>query len=114
MIDSTEFGSITVDGKTYHSDNFIVSWDGEVRKVHTAIRHLLGKSELDEVLKKEPELIVIGTGVSGLLEVSEEVRNTCKEKGIELVEMLSKEVIKKFNDALKQGKRVVGFIHVTC
>jgi hypothetical protein len=114
MIDSTEFGSITVEGKTYHSDNFIVSWDGEVRKIHTVVRHLFGNSELNEVLKKEPELIIVGTGVSGLLEVSEEVRKTCEEKGIELVEMLSKEAIQKFNDALKQGKKVVGFIHATC
>ena len=112
-IDSTKFGSITIDGRTYHDkDNYIISWDGETIGLHTAERHLFGKPELERMLKKNPEMIVVGIGVSGLLRVSDEVRSLCREKGIKFVEMISREAIVKFNENL--DKRVVAFIHVTC
>lgn len=112
-IDSTKFGSITIDGRIYdRGDNYIIFWDGEITGLHTAERHMFGKPELEIILKKNPEMIVVGTGVSGLLRVSEEVRSLCRQKGVELVEMISREAIIKFNENL--DKRVVAFIHVTC
>jgi len=112
-IDSIRFGSITIDGKTYHEkDNYIVFWDGEIIGLHTAERHTFGGLELGMILRKNPEMIIVGTGVSGLLRVSEEVRSLCRQKGIELVEIISREAIIKFNENL--DKRVVAFIHVTC
>ena len=113
VINSTRFGSVTIDGKIYdREDNYIVFWDGEMIGLHTAERHLFGKPELEMILKKKPEMVVVGTGVSGLLRVSEEVKTLCREKGIEFIEMVSREAIIKFNKNL--GKRVVAFIHVTC
>jgi hypothetical protein len=112
-INSTKFGSITIDGRVYdRDDNYIVSWDGKIIGLHTAERHLFGKAELEIILKNNPEVIVIGTGDSGLLRVSEEVRSICQQKGIELMEIISREAIIKFNENL--DKRVVAFIHVTC
>ncbi len=112
-IDSTRFGSVTIDGKIYdREDNYIVFWDGKILGLHTAGRHLFGRPELEMILEKNPEMIIVGTGDSGLLNVSEEVRSLCREKGIELVEMISREAIIKFNENL--DKRVVAFIHVTC
>ena len=113
IINSTRFGSITVDGKIYdRDDNYIVFWDGEIIGLHTAERHTFGKPELDMILKKNPEIIIVGTGDSGYLKVSEKVRSLCQERGIKLVEMVSREAVTRFNQNL--DKRVVGFIHVTC
>jgi len=109
------FGSITIDGKTYdEEDNYIVSWDGEITGLHTAERHVFGRPELEMILKKNPEMVIVGTGDSGLLRISEEVRKLCRDKRIELVEMISKVAIRKFNDAFNQEKKVAAFIHVTC
>ena len=115
IINSTKFGSITIDGRVYDSeDNYIVFWDGEIIGLHTAERHVFGRQELETILRKNPEVIVVGTGDSGLLRVSEEVRSSCEQKGIELTEMISREAVKKFNEAFNRGKKVVAFIHVTC
>jgi hypothetical protein len=113
LINSTEFGSITIDGKTYDSD-IIVSWDGEIKEARTFVRHLFGNNELKELIKKNPDVIIVGTGDSGFLKVSDEVRSLCKQKNVELVEMISKKAIEKFNDNLKKGKKVIVFIHITC
>jgi hypothetical protein len=113
VINSTKFGSITIDGKIYNEeDNYIVSWDGKIIGLHTAERHAFGRSELEMILKKNPEMVIVGTGDSDLLRVSEEVRSLCRREGVELLEMISRKAIVKFNENL--DKRVVAFIHVTC
>ena len=112
-IDSTEFGSITIDGETYRND-VVVFWDGQVHEIRTYLRHVFGEPELKEILIKGPELIVIGTGDSGLLKVSEEVKRKCEQNAIELLYDISKKAIVKFNENVVKGKRVIAFIHVTC
>ncbi len=113
LIDSTEFDSITVNGKIYHND-LIISWDGEIKEARTSIRHLFDNNEFEQLMKKNPEVIVVGTGDSGFFRVSDEVRRLCKKKNIELIETISKNAILKFNENLKRGKRVICFIHITC
>ena len=113
MIDSTEFGSVTIDGKTYYSD-VLVYWNGKVEEIKLKTRHLFDEPEFEKVKREKPEILIVGTGQGGLAEVSERVRGMCKELGIELKEAPSKEAIKLFNTALEKGKRVIAFIHVTC
>ena len=113
MIDSTEFGSITIKGRTYYSDVFI-DWNGKVEEVKLQTRHLFDVPEFERIKERKPEILVVGTGQAGLAEVSDRVRKICKELGIELKEAPSKEAIKLFNEAVKEGKRVIAFIHVTC
>ena len=115
VINSIKFGSITVDGRIYdREDNYIVFWDDGIIGLHTAERHVFGRPELEMILKKDPEMVIVGTGTSGLLRVSEEVRSLCRQKGVELVEMVSRTAIERFNEAFNQGKKVAAFIHVTC
>lgn len=113
VINSTKFGSITVDGKTY-SDDVIIPWDDEVKEIHLAVRHLFGLPEFNQIALKKPDVLIIGTGDSDLLRVSEEIKKLCSEKGIELIEMVSRRAIEKFNEIFNQGKKVAAFIHVTC
>ena len=112
-INSTRFGSVTIDGRIYdEEDNYIIFWDGKVIGLHTVERHVFGRTELEIILKKNPEMIIVGTGDSGLLRVSEEVRSLCRERRLKFIETISKEAITRFNENL--DKKVVAFIHVTC
>lgn len=113
MIDSTEFGSITVEGRTYYSD-VLVDWNGRVEEVKLRTRHLFDEPEFSKIKDRRPEILIVGTGQSGLVEVSERVRKMCDKFGIELKEAPSKEAIELFNEALRKEKKVIAFIHVTC
>jgi len=113
FINSIKFGSITIDGKTYHED-VIITWDGEVKEIHLIVRHLFGLSEFDRIVSKKLDLLIVGTGDSDLCKISNGVKKLCRERGIELIEMVSREAIGKFNETFNQGKRVAAFIHVTC
>ena len=115
MIESYKFGSIVIDGKTYRSDVIIFPdkvLDGWWRREG----HRLFVEDLREVLGAEPkpEMIVVGTGNSGLMSISHEVEETLRSSGIELEAKPTEEACRAFNELLKSGRRVVAALHLTC
>jgi hypothetical protein len=112
-IDSTSFGFITIDGKTYSHD-VIVTSEGKVKEGRTEVRHLIGRKEFFDLLFERPEAIVIGSGQGGALEISEEIGRFAKEKGVALTVLPTPEAVKEFNRLCEEGKKVVAYIHVTC
>ena len=115
MIDSYEFGAIVIKGKRYTSDVIIFRdrvFDGWWRREG----HRLYVEDLKEVLSAEPqpEVLVVGTGYSGLMKVSHGVEEVLKSNRIELIAQPTKQACQTFNDLLKSGRRVVAAFHLTC
>lgn len=112
-IDGTDFGEISIDGKTYYSD-MIVWWDGKVE--YREKSHELDMSELLKLLQRNPEMIVVGTGqnIPGSMKVLPEVLQVLEDKNIEIFKESSPKAIKIFNAMVSDKKRVVAVIHTTC
>lgn len=113
MIDSTEFGSITVNGKKYEHD-IVIDYKGNVKKGWLQTRHLVAEKEFFDFVKEDPEIILIGNGQYGSAEVSDEFVRLAEEKGVEVIIKETPDAIKKFNELIETGKKVVAYIHVTC
>jgi len=131
MIEEYHFGSITISGKTYNHD-VEVRWTGaargepsppglEVLKWWRKESHFVYPEDIKRAIKKNPEVIVIGTGESGVMEVGEEAKKEVEEKGIELIIDATEEAVKTFNiikeeSEKEEGKqrRVIGLFHLTC
>jgi len=113
MIDSTRFGSITINGREYESD-VIVTWEGKVKEAETETRHMISESELLKLLFERPDVIVIGTGQNGEMEIGKDARKFVKKKRITLVARPTPRAVEKFNQLQKSGKKVVAYMHVTC
>lgn len=115
MIDSYEFGAIAIDGKRYTKDIIIfpdrVS-DGWWRREG----HRLYLDDLKEVLDAEPQpkVLVIGTGYSGLVKVSNDVEEALRRRRIQLIAQPTKQACQTFNKVLESGQRVVAALHLTC
>jgi len=114
LIESYEFGAIVIKGKKYTSDIIVLPervidgwWRKEGHKVHI--------EDLGEILEQEPkpEVLVLGTGYYGLVEIPPEVRNTLKSYGIEIVAQLTSEACQTFNKT-RSSRRVAGAFHLTC
>jgi hypothetical protein len=112
-INSLGFGSIKINGKKYNND-VIVSYKGTVKEIETQMRHLISKNEFTQLLLDQPETILVGTGVEGDMQVSSDVLKIAQQKGIKIVDVLSKDAVKKFNSLCGSGKKVSAFIHTTC
>jgi hypothetical protein len=113
LISSTKFGSITIGNKKYENDVF-VSYKDTVKEGETASRHLISKKELALLLGDKPDVIVLGTGQEGCMRISSDSSELAKNKGIEIVESKTPDAIKKFNQLYASGRKVVGYMHVTC
>jgi len=115
LIEAYDFGVMVVNGKRYTSDLIVFPekvFSGWWRREG----HELCVEDLKEVFSHSPlpEVLVVGTGYSGLVKVLPEVEDALKERGIKLISQSTREAYKTFNELLKAGKRVVGAFHLTC
>lgn len=112
-IDSYNFGEIVIDGKKYDEDTII--FDKEVFSPWWREKgHLLSKEDLSEILKKEPEILIIGKGAAGIMQVPEEVQNFIVSQGIQCLILNTKEACDKFNELKSSDKKVIAALHLTC
>ena len=110
-IDSTSFGEVSVDGKTYYSD-MTVWWDGKVE--YRTKSHEVGVEEMAMLLKRKPEAIVLGTGQHGVVKLLPKAEELAYQAGVEIFQETSPKAIEIFNGLVAQGKKAVAVIHTTC
>ena len=112
MIEAYRFGSITVDGETYTDDIKIV--DGRTVPGWWRIEgHRLAAADIEDILETKPDVLVVGKGDPGLMEVPPETEKRLEELDILLVARPTAEAVKVYNDML--GQRKVAFAaHLTC
>ena len=113
MIEDYSFGRIVINGKTYTSD-VIVFPDRVMSDWWRNEGHELCPADLWEVVQAKPEVLVVGTGHSGLMRVLPETEKYLKAQGIKLVAERTAEACRTFNRLLRSGKKVVAALHLTC
>jgi len=111
-IDKYDFGEIIVDGRTYHNDVIIYN-DKVDSSWQRAEGHDLAVSDLFDVLQKKPQILVIGTGASGVMRVSDDVKKEIEAMGIKMIVAKTQEACDKYNE-LAPSKNVIAAFHLTC
>ena len=106
------FGRITIDGKTYTSD-VIIYPDRVNSSWWRKEGHFLQMDDLREVLDARPEVIIIGTGYSGVMRVSDEIISNLKSMKIDMHVARTTEAVELFNE-LSGSKKIVACLHLTC
>ena len=112
MIDSYGFGKILINGEKYTSD-IIIHPDRVDSNWWRKNGHRLLIEDLEEVLKEEPQTLIIGTGNMGLMLVSRDVRQFIEDKGIKLIVAKTKAACDEYN-RLHHDERVICALHLTC
>jgi hypothetical protein len=103
---------MVIDGKTYTSD-IILYPDKVDDNWWRKSGHLLQKEDLRDVIKYNPEILIVGTGAYGLMKILDETKQFLKVEGIELIFEKTKESCKIYNE-LKDKKKIVAAFHITC
>jgi hypothetical protein len=111
-IDSYNFGQIVISGRKYTSDVIIFPdrvqgdwWRDE--------SHELNLKDISLVLREKPEMLVVGTGASGLMRVLPEVEKEAEARNIQLIVQPSGEACETYNQ-LSQTQKVIAALHLTC
>ena len=112
-IESYSFGLMTIDGKIYGKD-LIVFNERIIPNWWRKSGHALSIDDLDEVLKYKPDILVVGTGASGMMQVPEITKKGLKNKNISIIEEDTGVAYQTFNNYIEEGRRVAGAFHLTC
>ncbi len=112
MIDSYNFGKMLIDSQEYTND-LIIYPDRIEDNWWRNKGHELSLKDISSILEAEPEILIVGTGYSGLMRVLPEVMDVLKKKGIELRILNSRDASNLYNQLSKTAKVVAAF-HLTC
>jgi hypothetical protein len=111
-IEHCSFGRITIQGKAYTFDVVIfpervdLSW---LRREG----HFLHMDDLKSVVHARPEVIVIGTGYYGRMQIPNDVLVNLGTRGIEVHVAKTPEAVDLFNE-ISSRKKTVACLHLTC
>lgn len=112
MIEHYEFGRFIVDGKLHQSNIFLLG--SEVKEARYLPGHQLKLDDILPLVDYKPEVIIIGTGSSGVMGVQKEISDYIEKRGIKLIVEKTGKACQTYNALLKKGKRVAAFLHNTC
>jgi hypothetical protein len=118
-IDSTEFGSITIDGSTFPHD-VLIRLSGEVvkrkkklSKKYYGTSHIVSREEAEFIYEKGCDILVLGAGQYGNVTLSPEAAEYFAQHDCRVILLPTAEAIKTYN-ATRNKAKTVGLFHVTC
>jgi hypothetical protein len=116
-IDGTEFGSITISGEIYEHD-VVIRLSGKVKKRKKRLSkerygtsHKVSLEEAQHIFREGAKRLIIGTGQSGLLELSDEAARFFQKNGCRADLLPTPEAVDAWNAS---DGPVIGMFHVTC
>jgi len=111
-IDSYQFGLVVISGKKYTSD--VIIFPDRVRdNWWRRTGHQLCLKDIAGVMTENPEVLIVGTGASGLMKVLPEVERNVKTQGIKLIVEATAQACHTYNH-ICHSQRVVAALHLTC
>lgn len=112
MIDSYSFGNIAIDGKTYNQD-VIIYPDHVEGSWWRKEGHSLLIEDLQDVIKSNPDVLIVGTGNSGLMKVPSHTKDHLEALGMKLIAQPTEQACRSYNGICKSQK-VIAALHLTC
>ena len=111
-INSYRFGQIVINGKNYTSD-VIIFPDRVQGEWWRDDSHRLTPKDITGIMKENPEILLVGTGASGMMRVLPEVEREAEARNIQLIVQPTSEACELYNQ-LSPTQKVVAALHLTC
>ncbi|MGC9529315.1 MAG: Mth938-like domain-containing protein [Candidatus Bipolaricaulaceae bacterium] len=105
------FGRVEVNGEEWDRDVAVLP--GGTKPWVRKEGHRVHPDDLGDALAADPQLLVVGTGYFGRLQVSQEVEGLLAERGAELLALKTAEAVDAYNE-LSRKRRTCALLHLTC
>jgi hypothetical protein len=112
-ISDYQFGKLDIDGASVTSD-VIVYPDKFEDHWWRKQGHVLQTEDLQSIIEYHPDILVVGTGYFGRMDVPRETQDYLQQQGIRLVFERTSDAVKEFNELQQQCAKVVAALHLTC
>jgi hypothetical protein len=113
QIDHYRFGHIDIEGRSYDAD--VIVFPNHVQKRwwrHEG--HQLATEDLGTFMAEKPEVLVVGTGYYGRMQVPEEILDSLRAAGIEVRIAKTGDAVDEFNRLQREYASIVAALHLTC
>jgi hypothetical protein len=111
-IDHYKFGLIQIDGQTYRND--VLIWPGQIKSDWWRQEgHLLQLGDVTEALAADPQVLVVGQGDPGNMQVDPALAAHLRAKGVELMAFPTRQACQVINE-LRGKRRFAAALHLTC
>ena len=113
-----EWATFTINGKIHSPEegvgkDIFLSPEG-VSAWHERKGHKLKAGMVRRALALKPEVLIIGNGVEGALEIGKKARQEVEDAGVKLVVLPTPDACREYNRLFRQGKRAILLAHGTC
>ena len=113
-IDAYQFGRMTINGKSFITDLVILPSGKVIDNWIRKTGHFLEYNDIKSLISAEPEDIIIGTGVSGRMQVDKNLLSLFDSLAINVDIDLNKQAVKLYNQKIKTNRKVGACFHLTC
>jgi hypothetical protein len=110
FITNYRFGEIQINSKNY-TDDIILLGKKVIPNWWRDRGHSLNKSDLKKVIDYNPDLLIVGTGNTGNMNVPQKL---IQDLNFKVQYFKTEEAVKKYNKILNEAKKVAGAFHLTC
>jgi hypothetical protein len=111
-IDSYKFGRVMINGET-HTKDVIILPDRVIGGWWRKEGHALHPEDLTTVLEAAPDVLVVGLGAYGRMQITPDAREVLETAGIELVSGSTDEACRQYNH-LREERKAAAALHLTC
>ncbi|MGM0426056.1 MAG: Mth938-like domain-containing protein [Thermodesulfobacteriota bacterium] len=112
-IDNCAFGTLVIDGIS-HEDDLMILPDGTIITPWRRRRgHQLSVQDLEKLIHASPEVIIMGTGMSGGVKPDRDLETRLSRLGIKFMAAPNPEAVRTFNELFPKKRMGAGF-HLTC
>ncbi|GAB4343924.1 MAG: Mth938-like domain-containing protein [Desulfobulbaceae bacterium] len=112
-ITSYSFGRMVIDGTPFTGDVLIFPDGSILNPWWRAAGHRLVMEDLEKLLAASPEVIIAGTGASGLMKPAADLESKLRAMGIEFIALPTADAVTVFNETSAR-QRAGGCFHLTC
>ena len=108
-----QFGKLNIEGAAVTTD-VIVFTDRYEDHWWREQGHELQIKDLQSIVEFHPDILVVGTGYFGRMQIPPETRDYLQQRGIQLIYARTSDAIKQFNQLQQQCAKAVAALHLTC
>ena len=113
-IQSHQFGRMTISGRSFTSDLIILPTGKILDQWFRQSGHYLIYDDLKTLIQTRPDIIVIGTGVSGRMKIDPDLLSVLKERNIDVICHETKEAVNVYNNKIQTDTNLGAGFHLTC
>lgn len=104
---------MVVNGEKYGNDLMICDHSVKSNWVRDE-GHLLKPKDIEWIVERGPDLLIVGKGSSGRMKIAEKTRSRLEKKGVDLWSDTTDEAVEYFNSKQGGSELVAAAFHLTC